>query len=114
MPVRLLLLMLLGGALLAAPPQLPAWLDAAAKQSVPTYGPKVNAVVLVDEAQVTVDGAGMKSRRVRYAVRILNDRGRGMARASVAYYMGAGKVKRLQAWLRTPSGNVREYDKKLI
>ena len=105
---------LLSALVVAAEDTAPEWLSQAARTSHENYGPKVDAVVLLDEGSTAVDGTGRKLRRQRYAVKVLTNAGRSRARASVTYYLGAGKVKSLRAWLITPSGNVKSYDKKEI
>ncbi len=105
---------LLSALAMAAEDTAPEWLSQAARTPHENYGPKVDAVVLLDEGSTVVDGTGKKLRRLRFAVKALTDAGRSRARASVAYYMGSGKVKSLRAWLITPSGNVKSYDKKEI
>lgn len=98
----------------AADDTAPGWLAEAARTPLENYGPKVDAVVLLDEGNTVVDGTGKKLRRLRFAVKVLTDAGRSRARANVPYYIGSGKVKSLRAWLITPSGNVKTYDKKEI
>lgn len=107
-------LLLLSAPAVAAEGTAPEWLTQAARSPLENYSSKVDAVVLLDEGSTVVDGTGKKLRRQRYAVKALTDAGRSRARASVAYYIGAGKVKNLRAWLITPSGNVKVYGKKEI
>lgn len=109
-----LMLLLLSALALAADDTAPDWLAEAARTPLENYGPKVDAAVLLDEGNTVVDGTGKKLRRLRFAVKVLTDAGRSRARANVAYYIGSGKVKSLRAWLITPSGNVKSYDKKEV
>jgi len=107
-----ILLLVVAASLLYAEPKLPAWLQGARSATTPTFGAKTNAVVLLDDEQVTVDGRGKTTRTLRYAVKILSRTGSGQATARVVYRSEGGKVKFLNAWLVTPSGSIKEYGKK--
>jgi hypothetical protein len=111
--VLLVLIGVVGSPLWAAKEDAaPGWLlDAAATVSGP-QDPKARALVLLDEGATVVTGAGTKKRRLRYAVRILNDEGRSLAIAAVPYLQGGGEVKSLQAWLITPAGTTKAYGKR--
>ena len=48
----------------------------------------------------------------RYAVRILNREGRGLARANAFYLASAGKVRDIEAWVVYRNGASKDYGKK--
>jgi Domain of Unknown Function with PDB structure (DUF3857)/Transglutaminase-like superfamily len=97
---------------LAVEDAAPAWLQQAASVSVPTYKKDVPAVVLVDEANVTIGADGLVTITSNYAVRILTREGRGYAAASEAYETDSGKVREMRAWLIRPGvGKVKSYAK---
>jgi hypothetical protein len=90
----------------------PAWLQQAAAASAPTYKRDVPAVVLVDDAEVTVGADGLVTITSTYAVRILTREGRGYAVASEVYATDSGKVREMRAWLIRPGGlSVKRYGK---
>jgi hypothetical protein len=90
----------------------PAWLQQAAALNVPTYKRDVPAVVLVDEANVTVGADGLVTTTYTYAVRILTREGRALAVATEGYETDTGKVREMRAWLIRAGGNsVKRYDK---
>ena len=109
---RLILLLLALSCLMGAAPKAPAWLETLRSIEVPKYGSKVSAVVLLNERRAVVDGNGKTTYFVRYAVRILSNEGRGLAANRMVYRTDSGKVKDLNGWLITPSGNIKEYGKK--
>lgn len=110
--MRSVILLLIAAASLIGAPKAPAWLTALASGPETKFDGKVGAQVLLREHRVTIDGQGKATLRVRAAVRILNNGGRGSASARMLYRKESGKVKDLNAWLITPSGTVKEYGKK--
>src|SRR2546430_9073478 len=87
--------------------EAPAWLQAAAAISVPTYERDVPAVVLQREQHVTVSEDGRVTTVTMFAVRVLLREGREFARASEFYMSDAGKVKEMKAWLIRASGPIK-------
>lgn len=102
-------------ALLATPAlagdEPPQWLRASALASAPPYAKKVPAVVLFTEQHDKVDEDGRVTTTERYAVRILTSEGRDYARASAMYRTDGGKVRDMRAWMISPSGRIKKYEK---
>jgi len=90
---------------------VPDWLQQAATIKVPSYDKDIRAVVLLNEAQVTVSADGKVSTVRNFAVRILTHEGRSFARAVVPYLTDTGKVRDLRAWLIRPGGEIKQYGK---
>ncbi len=90
----------------------PAWLEQAAKATVPTYQVKdVPAVVLLNEESVSVDASGMMTVTDRFAVKILTRGGRNFAAAAAEYLQSSDKVRDIHAWLIRPGRPVKAYGK---
>ncbi|HYX28505.1 MAG TPA: DUF3857 and transglutaminase domain-containing protein [Pyrinomonadaceae bacterium] len=89
----------------------PQWLQQAAAVKVPAYDKDVQAVVLVNDEQVTVNSDGRVITVRNYAVRILTHEGRAYARAGIPYLTDGGKVRELRAWLIRPTGEIKQYGK---
>src|SRR5439155_19350885 len=90
---------------------VPQWLQQAAAIKVPTYDKDVQAVVLLNDEQVTVSADGRVTTVTTFAIRVLAHEGRGYAMAAVPYLTDSGKVRDLQAWLIRSSGNVTRFGK---
>src|SRR5262249_21739951 len=95
----------------AASDDTPPWLTQVAAIKVPSYDKEVSAVVLVDDATVTVNEDGRVTEIYNFAVRILRRDGRGHAVARVGYIPATGKVKEFKAWLLRDNGTVKRYGK---
>jgi hypothetical protein len=106
-----LLMVLATAGVRAASDDAPAWLQEAAKVSVPTYEKGVRAVVLQREQHVTVSEDGRITIVTQFAIRILIHEGRAYAEATEFYESDAGKVREMHAWLIRPSGQVKKYGK---
>jgi hypothetical protein len=91
--------------------EAPAWLQQAARVSVPEYEKDLSAVVLQRERHVTVSDDGRITTVTQLALRILTREGRAYAQATEFYESDAGKVREMHAWLIKPSGQVRKYGK---
>jgi hypothetical protein len=104
-------LLLLSSTSAFAGDDMPAWLQQAATQKVPSYDKDVPAVVLLDEAIVTVGEDGRVTTTSTYAVRILKREGRAEAVARESYMTDSGKVREMKAWLIRPNGEVKRYGK---
>jgi hypothetical protein len=109
--LALFALVLVASATAFAGDDAPPWLQQAAAQKTPAYDKAVPAVVLLDEAIVTVGEDGRITTTSTYAVRILKHEGRGEAIAREFYMTDSGKVREMKAWLIRPSGEVKRYGK---
>lgn len=97
---------------LATGDDVPAWLQQSAAITTPPYKVKdVPAVVLYDEATVTVGDDGRVTTVANYAVRVLTREGRGLAAAAIHYDEGTDKVREMRAWMIRPNGTVKKYGK---
>lgn len=92
----------------------PPWFRQAAGFPVPVYEKDVDAVVLLDEEQVTLDAAGKLVTVENYAVKLLNPEGRRYAVAQASYLVSSGGIRDIQAWLIRPDGTVKTFDKKSV
>jgi transglutaminase-like putative cysteine protease len=95
----------------AAGDEAPAWLQQAARISVPTYEKDVPAVVLYKEQEVTLSSDGKITTLTTFAVRIITREGRSFAEAGEVYLTKTGKIRELNAWLIRPNGFVKKYGK---
>lgn len=95
-------------------PSPPAWLTSAASQTIPAQGPKVPAIVLIDEQTTTVAEDGLVVERRIKAVKILQSAGRDEAVAAESYIQKAGKVREIRAWLIEADGKAQFYGKNRI
>ncbi len=111
--IALLTLLLLTTFLTArAGDEVPAWLQQAAQKQTPTYQVKdIPALVLHDEAVVTISEDGKLIRTNTYAIRVLLREGRELAEARESYLTKYGKVKEMRAWLLRANGNIKKYGK---
>ena len=98
------------GAVLAGG-EVPQWLQQVAAMKVPSYDKDVQAVVLVNDQQVTVGADGRVITVQNFAVRILNHEGRTYAHAAIPYLTDGGKVRDLRAWLIRPEAPLKQYGK---
>lgn len=96
----------------AAKPAAPPWLaEVIARPASMTYGP-AKAAVLLDEAVIEVDPAGVFTTRTRVVVRILTRDGRKYAVGRVPYNTSSDRVTSFAAWLVRSSGEVKPFKKK--
>ncbi len=105
------LLVAMAAPALAAGDDVPNWLQQAAAAKAPAYDKEVPAVVLHDEASVTIGEDGKITTVTTFAIRILTREGRQMAVAREDYHSENGKVRELKAWLIRASGDVKKYGK---
>ncbi len=98
----------------SAPKDVPSWVSEVTSRSAPAYPGKVPAAVLLDEQHVTFDASGLKTISSRKAVKVLTYEGRDEAAVSEYYFRGGRKVTHLRAWLVTPTGYVKSYDKSAV
>ena len=101
-------------AVLPAADEAPGWLSELAAKTLPAYGPKVSAVVLLSEERAVLEDTGRVVSTTRFAVRILHREGSGAATARKPYDTESGKVRDFQAWMIQPSGKVKKYGKQEI
>ena len=87
----------------------PPWVKAAIPATMPEWTKKASAVVLLDETQLIVAGAGEIATRHRRVVRVQTNAGRDHAYASV-YFDNDTKLKYLRGWSIDAKGN--EYEVK--
>ena len=92
----------------------PSWLRQAASVKVPSFDKDVEAVVLLNEEKVTLNGDGNLITVENYAVKILTREGRKHASAVAFYLVSSGKIKDMDAWIIHPDGTSKEYNKKSI
>lgn len=95
----------------AAGDDVPAWLRQAASSQTQSYEKDVPAVVLNDEARVTISDDGKVTTVTTYAIRILTREGRYLAQALESYQTDSGKVRDMHAWLIRVSGDAKRYGK---
>jgi hypothetical protein len=89
----------------------PVWVQQAAAVKVPAYDKDVEAVVLIDESQTSINSDGRETEVFNHAVRILRREGREYAVGQVGYVPDSGKVKEFRAWLIKPNGEVKRFGK---
>ncbi|MEO8649182.1 MAG: DUF3857 domain-containing protein [Acidobacteriota bacterium] len=116
MTLRLLVLsaVLLTSGLNVFADDAPAWLRQAAGVALPTYEKNVDAVVLLDEEQVTLSPEGKLLTVENYVVKVLNNEGRNYAVARAFYLVSTGKIRDIQGWMIRPDGSVKQYDRKMV
>src|SRR4028118_103679 len=112
--VLLILAVLHCGEALAAGDGVPNWFRQAAAASVRSYEKDVPAVVLHDEQQVSLGSDGKLVTTENFAVKLLNREGRSFSIARAVYWVSAGKVREIEAWLIRPDGSIKVYDKKSV
>jgi hypothetical protein len=88
---------------------IPEWVRQAASQPTPAYSPETKAVVLLDDTEYTVTGAGEFQEHYRRVVRILRPDGREQADLHV-HLQQHEKLVSIHAWTLDTSG--REYELK--
>lgn len=88
----------------------PGWLKDVAASALPSYGPKVNSIVLLNEENNVVAADGRVTATTRTAIRILNRAGGDVAFFE-QYNNTGGKVRDFRAWMMAPSGRVKKYGK---
>lgn len=91
---------------LASKDSVPQWVKDAAAEKLPQYAPETDAVVLLEEQTLTVDGPGRSTLHYRIALRILRQQGRGYAHLGT-WFDKDSKITSLKIWTLTADG--REY-----
>jgi Domain of Unknown Function with PDB structure (DUF3857)/Transglutaminase-like superfamily len=85
---------------------VPQWVKDAAAEKLPQYAPETDAVVLLEDQTLTVEGPGRSISHYRIAVRILRQQGRNFAHLGT-WYDKDSKITSLKIWTLTADG--REY-----
>ena len=93
---------------------VPGWFREFASTKTPSYSAKVSAVVILRERRITVDEGGRATTIEREVVKVLNREGRNEAVGATRYYTGTGKVRDFHAWMMSPSGAFKKYNKDQI
>ena len=96
---------------LLAADDVPSWLREISTTKTAEFGPKVPAVVLLNEERTTVDETGKRTTTKRMAVKILTKEGAGSAMGAESYQTDTAKIKDFRAWMLYPSGTVKKYGK---
>ncbi|OAM87769.1 DUF3857 domain-containing protein [Termitidicoccus mucosus] len=90
----------------AAPPR---WMTEAMARACPAGDHDTPAAVIHDEALTTVASDGKITTRTMHAVRVLTRYGRDYATVAIPYTADTENISGFRAWLRLPSGEVKEY-----
>jgi hypothetical protein len=90
---------------------VPSWVQEVSSRTLPVYSGKVPAAVLLEEQRVSMDSAGLMTVKERRAIKILTHEGKRDADATVSYSKGGRRIKAFHAWLVTPNGFVKAYEK---
>lgn len=96
---------------LVAAPALPGWV-AAVQRSIPSVGANDAAVVLLDEARLTIRPDGTRRIVSRMAWRLNGSSAFKLAVARVHYTTETREKPRLSAWLVRPDGSVKMYGRR--
>ena len=92
----------------------PEWLKEVASRQIPDYESDVEAVVLLDDETVRIDGAGRVTVSRRGAIRVLQRGGDRRAAERIVYTTDTDRVRQLEGWIVFPSGGHKALDKKDI
>ncbi|CAN5422202.1 hypothetical protein BH10ACI4_BH10ACI4_05510 [soil metagenome] len=91
-------------ALAAKKESVPDWVRTAATQTLPTYSPTTNAVVLLEEINYRVEPDGRATQHVRHVVKILRSAGRDEGNVYVHFDKDTS-VLSLHVWSIGPDGH---------
>ena len=91
--------------------EAPSWFRELATRTLPAYGPKVPAVVLMEETRTTVDDSGRTESTTRKVIKVLSREGRSEAYGFQIYATGTAKVREMRGWLMAPSGALLALNK---
>ena len=97
-----ILLAMAPAAALARP--LPEWVERAAARTIPEWAASANAVVLVDAMEVRVPSSGRIETTRRWAVRILQPRGRDATACVASYERGTSEITDMWLYEIPPNG----------
>jgi hypothetical protein len=76
---------------------VPDWVHAAASQTLPSYPPETNAVVLLDDTRYTVSPDGKAVEHVRHVVKILRPQGRDEG-VVLVHFDNDSKILSMNVW----------------
>ncbi len=93
---------------------VPSWVEELSTRKLPAYSGKVPAAVLLQDQHVTLDSSGIVTTVERHAIKILNQQGRSDAFVTVHYWKNRRDVKELHAWLISPDGFQKTFDKNSV
>ena len=88
----------------------PEWLKEVASRQIPDYESDVEAVVLLDDETVRIDGAGRVTVSRRGAIRVLQRGGDRRAAERIVYTTDTDRVRQLEGWIVFPSGGHKALD----
>ena len=108
--MKVAIIALLASAVCVAGDDVPGWVRDAAALPVKPYSPKVAAVTLLKEEQVSADPDGRLTMREREVTRTLQ-RGRNALPAGRSYNRKSGRILDFEAWLIAPSGRTTSIPK---
>lgn len=110
--VALFFLIFSSGLLVVKAEDLPTWLSQiASTKTTQSLAKNVPALVLLKEQRVIVNNDGKITVTEIGAIRILTRDGSKEASVAVAYLTDGSKVQKMQAWLLSPNGDLRKYEK---
>ncbi len=89
---------------------VPQWVKDATAGTLPAFGPKTSAVVLLAEERITVESDGRLVNSNRLGMRLVKREARARAVARAMYRTDGGKVRSLTAWLLRPSLPLKKYN----
>jgi transglutaminase-like putative cysteine protease len=93
---------------------VPSWVQELSTRKLPAYSGKVPAAVLLQDQHVTLDQSGAFTTVERHAIKILNQQGKHDAFVAVHYWKNRRDVKDLHAWLISPDGFQKTFDKSSV
>jgi len=85
---------------------VPQWVRDAAAEELPVYPPETNAVALLEEYTITVEGPGKTTEHCRLVIRILRPQGRNYGDLHT-YFDSDSKISSMKIWSIGADG--REY-----
>ena len=92
----------------------PSWVTEVSSRKTAAYSGEVPAVCLLREKHVTVDPSGQRVVTMREATKILTRAGQGEASVTIGGSKGGTHVRSLKAWLVSPDGFVKSYDRNSV
>jgi hypothetical protein len=83
---------------------VPQWVKDAAAEKLPTYPAETDAVTLLEEDTLTVQGPGRATEHYRVVIKILRPQGREYARLGTTFDKDS-KINWMKIWTLTPDGH---------
>ncbi len=93
----------------AARSAAPRWMTEAMARPCPAGDHDTPAVVIHNEARSTIASDGKITTKAMHAVRVLTRYGSDYATVAIPYTADSERILGFRAWLRLPSGEVKEY-----